>query len=153
MSGMLAAGGGFLLAVLWMDLMFDVQVLRYPKSDGDLPEAILASISGYYARVTTGARPMNFLIAAVMLSTVFGCLVQLFAGRAPLWAGAVSLVLSAIPIGLARIRVIQNAIRLGRRSDLQEVQSELARTICRDHLACFVAILLFVGLQILVGID
>jgi hypothetical protein len=36
-----AAGAGFLLAVLWFDLMFDVQALRHPE--GDLPEPVLAS--------------------------------------------------------------------------------------------------------------
>src|SRR5262249_22775929 len=43
-------GGGFLLAVLWMDLMFDVQVLRHRRDRGDLPEDVLASIAGYYRR-------------------------------------------------------------------------------------------------------
>jgi len=55
-------GAGFLLAVLWFDLMFDVQVAGH---DGEeLPEPVLASIAGYYARVTTAARPMNRLIAS-----------------------------------------------------------------------------------------
>jgi hypothetical protein len=51
------AGAGFLLAVLWFDLMFDVQVLR--AAPGALPEPVLASIAGYYARVTTAARPIT----------------------------------------------------------------------------------------------
>jgi hypothetical protein len=34
----LAACGGFLLAVLWMDLMFDVQVLRH-RDDAELATA------------------------------------------------------------------------------------------------------------------
>src|SRR5262249_18886028 len=50
---LLAACGGFLLAVLWMDLMFDLQML------GAAPEAAVASIAAYYRRVTTDARPMN----------------------------------------------------------------------------------------------
>ena len=54
---LLAACGGFLLAVLWMDLMFDVQVLRH-RRDAQLPEPVLASIAAYYGRVTTRARPM-----------------------------------------------------------------------------------------------
>ena len=36
-TALLAACGGFLIAVLWMDLMFDVQVLR--TREGDVPEA------------------------------------------------------------------------------------------------------------------
>ena len=51
MSPFVTAGAGFLLAVLWFDLMFDVQAARQPG--GDLPEEVLASIAGYYRRVTT----------------------------------------------------------------------------------------------------
>ena len=40
-----AAGAGFLLAVLWFDLMFDVQTRKYP--DEALPAEVLASISAY----------------------------------------------------------------------------------------------------------
>ena len=49
-----APAAGFLLAVLWFDLMFDVQVSATPA--GELPEQVLASIAGYYRRVTTTAR-------------------------------------------------------------------------------------------------
>jgi hypothetical protein len=63
-----SAGAGFLLAVLWFDLMFDVQVLRHPA--GDLPETVLASIAGYYRRVTTDATPMNRLVAVAMVATI-----------------------------------------------------------------------------------
>ena len=38
-----AAGAAFLLAVLWFDLMFDVQVRRHPTDP--LPAEVLASIS------------------------------------------------------------------------------------------------------------
>lgn len=55
-SAILAVCGGFLLAVLWMDLMFDVQVLRHRDEPGELSEAVLASIAGYYRRVTTICR-------------------------------------------------------------------------------------------------
>src|SRR5262249_35867352 len=63
----LTACGGFLLAVLWMDLLFDTQVLR--QRSGDLPEDVLASIAAYYRRVTTTSRPMGRLVALVMLTT------------------------------------------------------------------------------------
>ena len=48
-----AAGAAFLLAVLWFDLMFDVQVRSHPSNP--LPANVLASISAYYRRVTTDA--------------------------------------------------------------------------------------------------
>src|SRR5258708_11438721 len=62
-----AAGAGFLLAVLWFDLMFDVQTRKH--GGGVLPAAVLTSISAYYRRVTTDAYPMNRLVAVVMLLT------------------------------------------------------------------------------------
>jgi len=39
-NAFVAAGAGFLAAVLWFDLMFDVQVARH--RDGALPEPVLA---------------------------------------------------------------------------------------------------------------
>src|SRR5689334_17178176 len=62
MASLLMACGGFLFAVLWMDLIFDVQVLRHRKAPTELPEVVLASIAAYYHRATTTSRPMNRLI-------------------------------------------------------------------------------------------
>jgi hypothetical protein len=66
-TSLLTACSGFLFAVLWMDLMFDAQVLADRRSRGDLPESVLASIAGYYRRAVTGSRPMSRLIAVVMV--------------------------------------------------------------------------------------
>ena len=60
--------GGFLAAVLWFDLIFDVQVLGQP--DGPLSEPILQSITGYYARALDESRGIVTLAerdAAVLL--------------------------------------------------------------------------------------
>ena len=138
MQSVVVAGAGFLLAVLWFDLMFDVQVLRHP--DGELPETVLASIAGYYRRVTTEARPMNRLVAVVMLSTVTAIVVQLTRGDAPRWVSAASAVTALVPIGLAGGRTVPDAVRLGTRRDSVPAQSRLARSVCRDHLVCVAGI-------------
>jgi hypothetical protein len=135
---LVTGGAGFLLAVLWFDLMFDVQVVAHRR--GDLPEDVLASISSYYARVTTAARPMNRLIAVAMLATIAAIIVELAKGRAPRWAGWVSLGLAGAAILLAAVRTVRNAVRLGARDDTIEVQSRLARSVYRDHLFCISAI-------------
>lgn len=44
MTRFVTSGAGFLLAVLWFDLMFDVQAL--PHRGRELPEHTLASIAG-----------------------------------------------------------------------------------------------------------
>ncbi len=140
--------GGFLLAVLWMDLMFDVQVLRHRQAAG-LPEDALASIAAYYRRVTTTARPMGHLVGAVMGILLVTLLVQLATG--PRAVALVALALAGPPIALAAARVVPNAIRLGSRVDPPPRQSELARAICRDHLYCFAGIAAFVLLQLFAG--
>lgn len=64
MDAVVTVGAGFLLAVLWFDLMFDVQV----RSSTASVDAV-RSIATYYRRVTTDARPMNLLVALAMLVT------------------------------------------------------------------------------------
>ncbi len=146
MQAFAAAGAGFLLAVLWFDLMFDVQVLRQENSE--VPERVLASISAYYKRVTTDSRPMNRLVAAVMVATVASTVAEVVGDGGPRWVAWVSLVLVTCAVALAGGRVVPRAIRLGARRDPLPVQRSLARSICRDHLACLTAITALLVLQL-----
>ena len=145
MNAFVTAGAGFLLAVLWFDLMFDVQVLRGP------PEAGLASISGYYRRVTTDARPMNMLVGAAMVGTLAAIVVQIAEGDAPAWVGWASLALAGSAIGLAAVHTFPAAVRLGALRDPPKVQLRLARSILRDHLICFPAIATVLVIQLSSG--
>jgi hypothetical protein len=137
-TAFVTAGAGFLLAVLWFDLMHDVQVRG--QGGRELPESVLESISAYYARVTTAARPMNRLIAAVMLATLAAVVVQITKGDAPAWVGWTALALAGAGIGVAALHTVSAAVRLGTRADAPDVQSRLARSIFRDHLVSFAAI-------------
>jgi hypothetical protein len=146
MDSLVAAGAGFLLAVLWFDLMFDVQVLRHLR--GDLTEPVLASIAGYYRRVTTDARPMTRLVAAAMLGTATAIVLQLVRDDAPRWVSAASATLAAAAIGLAAAHTVRAAVRLGTRQDPVAVQSALARSILRDHVCCVAAIATLLVIQL-----
>src|SRR5439155_1878014 len=97
------------------------------RGPGDLPEDVLASISGYYRRVTTAARPMNRLIAAVMLATTAAIVVQIARGDDPAWVGWVSLALAGSAILLAAAHTVPSAVRLGTRADSVDIQSRIAR--------------------------
>jgi hypothetical protein len=145
-NAFVSAGAGFLLAVLWFDLMFDVQVLPHPR--GEVPEAVLDSIAAYYARVTTAARPMNRLVATVMLATLSAIVVELAAAKEPGWIAWCSLALTLAAVGLAGARIVPSAVRLGTRGDTVTDQSLAARSICRGHLLCALAILGVLGLQL-----
>jgi hypothetical protein len=141
-----AAGAAFLICVLWFDLMFDVQVRGH---DGDsVPASALASISGYYRRVTREAWPMNRLIAVVMLLTLLVIVIEIVFGSYHWWIGWISLIAAVTAIGLARMRTIPNASRLGKSSDSPEEQSRLARAIYKDHLYCLAAMSLVLVLQL-----
>ncbi|MHB8235559.1 MAG: hypothetical protein ACYDHT_12990 [Solirubrobacteraceae bacterium] len=146
MIAFVTAGGGFLLAVLWFDLMFDVQVLR--QRDAELAESTLSSIAAYYARVTTAASPMNRLVATVMLATNAAVVVEIANEDVPVAVAWVSLALALAPVALVASRTVPNAVRLGTRTDTIARQSALARAICREHVLCFISIAALLALQL-----
>ena len=141
-----AAGAAFLLAVLWFDLMFDVQT-RAHESD-PLPAEVLGSISAYYRRVTTEAYPMNRLVALVMLIMLAALVVEIVRGVYPWWIGWVSLALAGSGVVSTLRRTVPNARRLGRGQDEADVQSTLARAIYRDHVWSFARTAVVLGLQL-----
>lgn len=142
----LVGTGGFLAAVLWMDLMFDFQALGHM---GTLPEEALASIAAYYRRVTTEAAPMGNVVSLVMILTVLGAVLQLSRTAIPLWIRVGVLVTALVPVIYALAVIVPSAVRLGTRSDPLALQSELARTILWGHVACLACVIGFLGLQIL----
>ena len=147
MHSFAAAGAGFLLAVLWFDLMFDVQTRKHP---GDpLPVEVLASISAYYRRVTTEAYPMNRLVALVMVLTMAAIVAEIVQEKNPWWIGWGSIALAASGFVPTMMRTVPYAKRLGRGADSAEEQSRLARTICRDHMFSFARMSVVLVLQLI----
>lgn len=142
-----AAGAGFLLAVLWFDLMFDVQTRKH--SGNVLPAEVLASISAYYRRVTTDAYPMNRLIALVMLLTLAAIGAEIVQDVNPWWIGWVSIALAGSGFVPTIIRTVPNARRLGRAEDLPAQLSTLARSVYRDHLLSFARMSVVLVLQLI----
>ena len=149
MHALAAVGVGFLLSVLWFDLMFDVQARGH--GPGDLPVEVRDSIAAYYRRVTTTARPMNRLVAAAMLATLGGLIGEIVRHDVRAWAAWASLALASFGIGLAAARTVRNAVRLGGQADAAGAQSALARSVLRDHILCFVAIACTLILQVAVS--
>lgn len=145
-EGLLLGCGGFLLAVLWMDLIFDSQVRGV--TGGQLPAPVLTSIAEYYRRATTTSQPMSRLIAAMMVMLLGALVFRAFSGHDPVWLTVVSAVLTGAPIVLAATRTVPNAVRLGARTDGPDDQSALAKAIYRDHLICFAAISAFLVLRL-----
>ena len=144
---LLTACGGFLLAVLWMDLIFDVQVLRH-RGRIELPDSVLASIASYYHRATTTSRPMSYLIALVMVVLLGALGFQAVRGDDAGWSIIASAVLSGFAVLLALLRTVPNAVRLGNRVGGPAEQTRLARTIFRDHVVCLGCMVAFLVVRI-----
>lgn len=146
MSRFAVAGLGFLLAVLWFDLMFDVQTRGHT---GDLlPTEVLTSISTYYRHVTTDSYPMNRLVSSVMLLTILAIGAEIFEGKVPRWISWGSLAFICVGVALALSRTVPDAVRLGTAADTLAVQTELARSIYSDHVFAFARTLLLLVLQL-----
>jgi hypothetical protein len=133
MNAVIAACAGFLLGILWMDLMFDVQTVRNRADD---PEIVVSSIATYYRRVTTDASPMGRLIALVMLVALIAIGVQAAVGGTPAWASIWCGVATLGAVGLAGSRTVPAAVRLGSRTQPFTEQRAATTAIYRQHLTC-----------------
>ncbi|MCW1960161.1 MAG: hypothetical protein KIH64_016780 [Mycobacterium sp.] len=145
MAGVLSAAGGFLLAVLWMDLMFDTQARG---RDAVLGQPALESITAYYRRATTGSQPMGRLIAAVMALLLAGLVTEAVSGHTPGRLLAVSAVLAGGPIVLALVRTVPNAVRLGLGTGSPAELTRLARAVLADHILCAFGMAAFVAIWV-----
>ena len=146
MPAIASAAAGFLLAVLWFDLMFDRQAAGNRNSE--LPEETLASISAYYHRILTGASPMGSLVALVMVISVGAHIAELVGDEVPKATAVASLALLLPAIAIAGLRTVPAARRLGARTDDATAGSTLARSIFRDHLICLVLIAAVLAIQL-----
>jgi hypothetical protein len=144
MEAFVTAGAGFLLAVLWFDLMFDVQA-----HGATVASDAVGSISTYYRRVTTDASPMNNLVAAAMLATLIAIIVELATGEVAAWVGWGSLGLALPPMVTAALRTVPRAVRLGTASDPVDEQTRMAQRILREHVFCFTSIAALIAVQLI----
>jgi hypothetical protein len=141
------ASATFLVAVLWFDLMFDVQVLRH-RGAAELPLDVVASIRAYYRRVLIDSSPMGRMVGVVMLVFTVTLIAQTFAGDVAPWISLVSWAGFVFGPGLAAARVVRNARRLALDTDDLTTQSALARRICSDHLICLATMSATVAAQL-----
>jgi ABC-type Fe3+-siderophore transport system permease subunit len=144
----IATGGGFLLAVLWFDLMFDVQAWPYWEQE-ILPEEVLASIAGYYQRVTTDAWPMNLFVGAVMVFVLLTAFLRARDKRVAPWNRFTTLILAGAATSAGLEIAFPIAEQLGARTDDLAMQTELANTIFVTHVGCFIVIAVVLVLQFL----
>ncbi len=153
MEAFVTAGAGFLLAVLWLDLMFDVQV----RGPGASPGAV-QSIATYYRRVTTDAHPMSRLVALAMLATGVAIGFEFAAADISPWVPWMSAIVAVVPMVMAARRTVPRAVALGvavgnapgspHASEPTEMHLGMARMILREHRLCFGCIATLIAVQL-----
>ena len=140
--------GGFLLAVLWFDLMFDTAALPFAWRGQDVSMQAVDVIAAYYRRAVIASFPMNLLVAVMMLGALACALWRLaFDVETPLWVRAVCVVLVGAAVVVALLKTVPEARRLGQQNDPLPVQATLAVSILKAHIAFFAMMLSFVILQ------
>jgi hypothetical protein len=91
---------------------------------------------------------MGRLVSVAMLATLAAIIVGLLLREGPAWEAWVSLAAAAVGMGLALIRTVRAAVRLGAANDPSPTQTRLARSILRDHLISLAAMAVVLGLQL-----
>ena len=134
---------GFMLAVLYIDLMFDVSAVPYRKTGAVLPKEILDPITHYYGRITQNPYVLTF----VMLTTTVCLGAQILYGLTPRWVGYTSLALMGLSMVTATVKVIPAAQRLGGAKDPEDVRTRLVHGLLPAHLVLLINMLLLASIQ------
>lgn len=144
-----AITGGFILAVLWFDLKFDLLAYPHMMYGVELAGQDLATIKSYYLQVLSMERAGFPLITIMMLACIIATLFESIRGRhiSP-WRRIAAPLLVIPPILLAGIRVVPTAGTLAQSTASHADQVTLSVAILQDHLFCFVSISCFLLLQV-----
>jgi hypothetical protein len=134
---------GFMIAVLYMDLVFDISALPHRGAKGPLPPHVLEPIATYYRYITRNP----YLLMFVMVTTLTCVIAQILYGVVPRWAGYSSLFLIVLAMAAGTIKVIPTAQRLATGKDSVEQQTRMVRSIFPFHILLLISILLLAVVQ------
>jgi hypothetical protein len=134
---------GFMMAVLYIDLMFDVSAAPYRRTRTALPKHVLDSITHYYGRITQNPYVLMFVIL-----TATACIgAEIAYHLAPPWAGYSSLFLIGLSMVLSALKVIPTAQRLGAATDSEEARTRMIHGMLPFHIVLLINILLLAAIQ------
>ncbi len=134
---------GFMLAVLYIDLMFDLMALPHRRTAGVLPAHVLDSIAHYYGRITQNPYVLMF----VMLTATCCLIAEIVYDLAPRWAAYSSLFLMAVSAVVAAGKVIPMAQRLSAGKDSAEERTRMIHAMLPFHLVLLVDIVALSAIQ------
>ena len=127
---------GFMLAVLYIDLHFDISALAFRKNKASVPKEVLDSISSYYKRVTSNPWLLVFVMTTTVICVVWEIVYELVPPR----VGYGSLILFAILMVIGMVKVIPAAQRLGSGKAGDEERIKLVHSLFPYHMIFLVII-------------
>ena len=134
---------GFMLAVLYIDLMFDVTAVPYRRTGTTLPKEVLDPITHYYGRITQNPYVLMF----VMLTTTVCLVAEIVYDLTPRWAAYSSLVAMGLAMATGTAKVIPTAQRLASGKDPADKQTSLIHGMFPSHVFLLICILALAGIQ------
>lgn len=134
---------GFMIAVLYMDLVFDTSAVPHRRAEGPLPAHVLEPIAMYYRYITRNP----YLLMFVMLTTLASIVAQIVYGLVPRWAGYASLFLILFAMVVGTLKVIPTAQRLAAANEPIEQQTRMVHSMFPSHILLLISILALAAVQ------
>ncbi len=133
---------GYIIAIAWLNLKFDLIAVPHRGTPGILPEEILAPIALFHRYLKSAVA-----MGAAMIFILTMLILEIIQGTIPGWLAWTSLVLFIVGMSVP-ITLIRSGRRLGARTDSLEKQTSLAHGLFLGHLAGVVIILIVGVLQL-----
>jgi hypothetical protein len=128
---------GFEIAVLYMDLVFDLSALPYRHTKAVLPGEVMDPIATYYRYITRNP----YLLMFVLLTTAVCIVAEVVYDLVPRWVGYSSLFFIGFAMMAGTLKVIPTAQRLAAATDPDDTRTRMVHSIFPYHLAILVCIL------------
>lgn len=134
---------GFFIAVLYIDLVFDISALPYRKSKSELPPEVVTPIVSYYRLITKDPwLLMSFFFVAT------GCLLaEIKYSLVPSRIGYASMMMLGLIMLLAVARVIPRAQRLASGKETAQKQAFYIHSLFPYHIILLILVLALTLLQ------
>jgi hypothetical protein len=134
---------GFMLAVIYIDLAFDLFTLPYRRNKAALPKEALESITSYYRCITRNPWLLVFVFTATATCIIWEIVYELVPPR----IGYLSIAVFGAVMLIATTKVIPSAQRLASGKESDEKRTMLAHSLFPYHVTFLVLIICLAILQ------
>ncbi len=134
---------GFMIAILYIDLMFDVSAVPYRRTNAPLPGHVMDMVASYYRNITRNP----YLLMFVMLTATLCIVAEIVYNLVPRWVGYSSLGFMGIGMVGGVVKVIPTAQRLAAGKDPEDTRTRLVHSMFPSHVVLLISILMLALVQ------